>query len=93
MAAQFVPAMQGHAQALRELTQIYRDTNRKHRGDAPIPQYFDERRRLDDRFFEPVAFEPPTRPDVNRLATKVGAEKQRLHAHYETLLKQFYPIG
>lgn len=93
VAAQFVPAMQGHAQALRELTQIYRDTNRKHRGDAPVPQYFEERRRLDDRFFEPVAFEPPARPDVNRLATKVGAEKQRLHAHYETLLKQFYPIG
>lgn len=90
---QFEPTMQGYAQALRELTQIYRDTNRKHRGDVPVPKYFEEPRTLDGRFFEPVAFEPPARPDVNRLAAKVGKEKQRLHAHYESLLKQFYPIG
>ena len=93
VAAQFVPAMQRHAQALRELTQIYRDTNRMHRGDLQAPRYFEEPRTLDGRFFEPVTFEPPARPDVNRLATKIGEEKQRLHGHYETLLKQFYPIG
>ena len=92
IAGQFVPAIQGHEQALRELTQIYRDENRKHRGDAPAPAYFEERRALDGRFFEPVSFDPPDKPDVNRLAAKVGELKQRLHACYERLLKQHYPI-
>ena len=93
VAAQLAPAILGYEQALRELTQIYRDTNRRHRGGTPVPAYFEEPRKLDDRFFAPVAFEPPARPGVSRLAARVGKEKERLHAHYERLLKQLYPIG
>ena len=90
---QFEPAIREFEQALRELTQIYRDTNRKHRGKERAPEYFNERRCLDERFFAPLSFEPPPRPGVDRLAERIGAEKERLNEHYEAVFSRGYPTS